>query len=221
VRIDHVVVAVADLDVVADTCVAAGFVVTPQADHPFGTSNRLVVLEGSYLELVSVTEPGRLPIEGFAARVAAFLSTGAEGITHLVASSTDPDRDEAELGALVTRRFSFSRPAPRVDGTVLTATFTCLLTDDDPDLGVFWCHHHTPEAVWNPPALAHANGARRLLGVKLPVRPATLSRLARLAGLPATAPPELDGVTIEAGPATIRVDGSVAVTAGGVLLTGA
>ncbi|NIQ53863.1 MAG: VOC family protein, partial [Gammaproteobacteria bacterium] len=44
-RIDHLVHAVDDLDAAAAAYEDLGFLVTPRADHPFGTSNRLVILD--------------------------------------------------------------------------------------------------------------------------------------------------------------------------------
>ena len=49
-HVDHLVVPVPDLDAAAAELERTGFVVTPRADHPFGTSNRLVVFADTYLE---------------------------------------------------------------------------------------------------------------------------------------------------------------------------
>ena len=116
--IDHVVHAVDDLDEAATAYEGLGFTVTPRADHPFGTSNRLVVLQDTYIEIVSVTDPQRIPTAGFAAGVTSRLRERGSGISHVVLSSSDPASDLAELGPLATGEiFSFSRPAPQVDGT--------------------------------------------------------------------------------------------------------
>ena len=54
--IDHVLIAVRDLDAVKDTFERLGFKVTPEGQHPGrGTSNRLVVFGEEYLELIAVT----------------------------------------------------------------------------------------------------------------------------------------------------------------------
>ena len=56
--IDHVLIAVRDLDAAKDTFERLGFKVTPEGRHPGrGTSNRLVVFGGEYLELISVHDP--------------------------------------------------------------------------------------------------------------------------------------------------------------------
>ena len=55
--LDHVLIAVRDLDATRDSYSALGFQVTPEGRHPGrGTSNRLVVFGPDYLELISVRE---------------------------------------------------------------------------------------------------------------------------------------------------------------------
>jgi hypothetical protein len=162
--IDHVVVAVPDLDRAAAAWTSAGFVVTPRADHPFGTSNRLVVFEQSYVEIVSVTRPDLLPTTGFAADVADRLAQGDPGITHLALHTDDAATEARSRGAEV---FQFSRPAPMLDGTTRQASFSLVMLDGRGRPGLFFCRHHTPEAVWAGAHFAHANGARRLMAAVL------------------------------------------------------
>ena len=119
-HVDHLAIAIHDLESASSTLETAGFVVTPRADHPFGTSNRLVVFVDTYLELVAVTRAELIPEAGFAAEVAAFIASG-EGISHAVVSSEDPIADHAFLadrGLANGDIFEFSRPAPRADGSV-------------------------------------------------------------------------------------------------------
>lgn len=162
--IDHIVIAVPDLDRAARSWTGAGFVVTPRADHPFGTSNRLVVFDSSYVELVSVTRPALLPAAGFAADVAGRLAHSGAGITHLALRTDDA---VAEAEARATAVFEFSRPAPMIDGTTMQASFSLVVLDDESRPGLFFCQHHTPDAVWADTHTAHANGARRIVAVSL------------------------------------------------------
>jgi hypothetical protein len=220
--IDHVVHAVDDLEAAAGAYGDLGFVVTPRADHPFGTSNRLVVLSDTYLEIVAVTAPENLPTNGFGARVAAHLMTRGPGISHVVLSSRDPDADLASLGDLATGEvFSFSRPAPQPEGPAITAAFDCVLVHAPADLGVFLCHHRVPDAVWNRTTTNHRNRATTITSVDLPVEPDSLRLLARVAGAP-TDSGRLGLTRVGVGPAAIRFDVALpatliaGVTAGGL-----
>ena len=166
-RLDHLVLPVSSLDEAADQLATAGFVVTPPTEHPFGTGNRLVVFENGYLELVTVLDRERIPPEGFARAVLDHLDRGAEGFSHIVAaarSTTEAGRAARERGMETGEPMWFSRRAPRTDGSELTASFTLLPLADAPHL--FFCVHHTPEAIWFGPHLEHPNGARRIEAVR-------------------------------------------------------
>jgi hypothetical protein len=220
--IDHVVHAVADLEEAARAYEGLGFTVTPVADHPFGTSNRLVVLEEGYVEIVAVTRPEHLPVSGFAARVAQHLLHHGPGITHIVLDSADPKGDLHQLGDLATGDiFSFSRPAPQVDGPDLTASFQCVLLHNPPDLGLFLCHHLAREAVWNPAALRHANGASAITEVGVPVAESSLRLLSAAAGVEPAASLTLGDISVHRGPALLRFDVELPATrVAGVTLGG-
>lgn len=184
-HVDHLVIPVLDLDAAAAELVRSGFVVTPRADHPFGTSNRLVVFAYTYLELVAVTRPELIPAAGFAADVAEFIGAGP-GVSHVVVSSADPDADRDLLlsrGAEVGDVFEFSRPAPRADGSMVTASFRIVPTPAPGPLGSFLCAHEVPEAVWHPSHLVHPNGAGRILGIRLPAPAPPLFAVLEVSGV--------------------------------------
>jgi hypothetical protein len=171
-HVDHLVLPVADLDTAAAEFHGAGYIVTPRADHPFGTSNRLVVFTDTYLELVAVTNADQVPEAGFAGEVAAYVAD-QEGISHVVVSSEDAGADFAALAAAgvnVRDPFDFSRPAPIADGTTMTASFSLVPTESSSPLGAFVCVHHTKEAVWHPSHLEHPNGARRIRAISVAAR---------------------------------------------------
>ncbi|MEQ9568159.1 MAG: VOC family protein, partial [Pseudomonadales bacterium] len=58
--IDHLVLCVNDLDAAIAAYRQLGFTVTPRANHPFGTGNALIQLNGMYIELLSVVEPSKI-----------------------------------------------------------------------------------------------------------------------------------------------------------------
>ncbi len=194
-RIDHIVHAVTDLDEAAAAYEEQGFVVTPRADHPFGTSNRLVLFAGagpgSYLELVAVTRPDRIPPPGegpsFAATVRDFVTVGP-GAAMVVLGSDDPAADRADLEAADLSPyppFSFTRDAPQPDGSTADVTFDLiLLPPPGPACGVFLCHHRIPERIWHREFLDHPNGANRVAEVVVVGGPDRTYGFERLVGSP-------------------------------------
>ena len=168
IAIDHLVLPVNDLTEAASVFSEAGFVVTPEAPHPFGTSNRLVVFADSYIEIVSVTDPKLLPEVGFARQVARHLESGAVGFSHVaLAADSVPNtvRILAEHGLEAGEPLWFNRPAPRSDGSSLIASFDII-----PIIGVdraFFTVHHTPSNVWFRPHMEHANGATSITAVNM------------------------------------------------------
>ncbi len=207
-RLDHVVHAVGDLDEAADAYRRAGFVVTERADHPFGTSNRLVLFDGSYLELVAVTRPDRIPPPAgdrpsFGAAIRRFLD-GGEGGAMFVLGSDQPDTDRTLLAAagLEPNLFSFSRPAPQPDGSVAEVSFDVVFVDAlGPGCGVFLCHHRTPGLIWRSEYLRHPNGASQIREVVLVGDAADTNGLEVLAASHATPVPgglmfPLDGAAV-------------------------
>ena len=59
--IDHVVIAVNEIENARNTFEKMGFKVTPKALHPFGTENFLVQLNGNFIEIVSVNDISLVP----------------------------------------------------------------------------------------------------------------------------------------------------------------
>ena len=56
----------------------------------------------------------------------------------------------------------FSRPVRLEDGSEQPATFRVMAIDDAPGARYFACEHRTPELLWRPEWMAHANGARAI-----------------------------------------------------------
>lgn len=168
--IDHLVLPVRDLDRAAATYEALGFCLTPRARHPFGTANRLVQLQGSFLELLEVDRPELIgqtqTPPNFAQFNRDFLAR-SEGLSMLVLEGGEAAATRAQLEAagLAPRPvFSFERDAVQPDGTVERVGFDLVFVDfpGTARAGFFTCTQTRPDLFWKPAYQTHANGARDL-----------------------------------------------------------
>ncbi|HRP79102.1 MAG TPA: VOC family protein [Aquamicrobium sp.] len=178
-RIDHLVIAVRDLDAAAGFCERLGFQVGQRNRHPWGTENRLVQFRSSFLELITVgDDPAAIPPHGpgrfsFGAFVRDYLER-REGGAMFVLDSSDAEADAAEFARLGIGRFEpffFERKGRRPDGSETRVAFTLAFTMDPalPDTSFFVCHQHCPENFWNPEFQVHPNGAANIQDVTLDV----------------------------------------------------
>lgn len=175
--LDHVVAAVQDLDAAARAWEALGFSVTPKAVHPWGTANRLIQLDGFFVELLALADASLIQDAGegafsFGAFNRDYLASGKEGMSMLVAESRDPAADRAafaELGLRTYEPFSFGRKAVQPDGSVREVGFDLTFTSEPlaPEIGFFTCYNRFPENFWKSAYQTHQNGACRLNGVTL------------------------------------------------------
>jgi catechol 2,3-dioxygenase-like lactoylglutathione lyase family enzyme len=167
--IDHLVLAVRDLDQARATYERMGFTLTPEARHPFGTKNAVVQFGGNYLELLAVAEPGAIPQPtprtfSFAAFNRDFLAA-REGLAMLALQSRDAAADRADFARQrlpVYETLRFERKAKRPDGTERPVAFSLAFTSDkrvQGQAGFFTCQHHQPENFWRADYQQHANGA--------------------------------------------------------------
>jgi catechol 2,3-dioxygenase-like lactoylglutathione lyase family enzyme len=171
--LDHLVVAVRDLDAAARFYAALGFQVGSRNRHPWGTENRLIQFPGSFIELITTGQSEFLPHGehrfSFGAFVGDYLAA-REGLAMLVLDSADGAGDarrfeRAGIGAF--EPFSFERRGQHPDGSETQVAFT-LAFARDPEasgIGFFVCQQHFPEQFWNPAFQRHPNGATALAGV--------------------------------------------------------
>lgn len=169
--IDHLVLCVSDLDRAAAFYQRLGFTVTPRAEHPWGTDNRLVQMNGCFLELLTIARPELMPAAtekefSFGAYNADFLSR-REGMSMLAFESRDAqaDRDEfADRGLIPFENFHFERLAKLPDGTSVRVAFTLAFATDPrmPEAAFFCCQQHAPQYFWKPQYQSHANGAETI-----------------------------------------------------------
>ena len=177
-RIDHLVLAVHDLEAAADRYARLGFQVGARNRHPWGTENRLIQFRSSFLELITVADTGQIPPHAagffsFGAFVADYLAK-REGLAMLALGSPDAAADAAAFardGIAGLQPFSFERTGRQPDGTQTRVGFSLAFARDDllPDAGFFVCQQHHPEAFWNPLLQRHPNGATSTAAVTLDV----------------------------------------------------
>ncbi|HEX2135273.1 MAG TPA: VOC family protein [Microvirga sp.] len=166
--LDHLVLAVRDLDAAGRLYERLGFQVGARNRHPWGTENRLVQFPGSFLELITVGEgaeiaPHRPGFFSFGAFVSDDLAR-REGLAMLVLDSENARADAAlfaETGLGPFEPFSFERAGLRPDGTEAPVGFTLAFAQDPraPQVGFFVCQQHHPDNFWNPAFQQHPNGA--------------------------------------------------------------
>ncbi|MSO84594.1 MAG: VOC family protein [Rhodospirillales bacterium] len=213
--LDHLVLAVSDLESARDFYTRLGFTLTPRARHPFGTDNSLAQLQGSFLELLSVARPAEIPPHGpdhfsFAAYNRDFLAR-RQGFSMLVFESRDARADHDELrskGIRTYAPFNFSRPAKLPDGAEVTVGFSLTFVSDPrwPDCAMFVCQQHAPEHFWKPDFQRHANGAVGIEAVYMVAADpmALAGHFAALQGPDAVAPTR-DGLDVATARGRVRV----------------
>jgi len=176
-RIDHIVLAVHDLEAAAQFYTRLGFKVGARNKHPWGTENRLVQFGSSFIELITVGdgsqaialhEPGRF---SFGAFVRDYLTDG-EGFAMFVLDSPNAKADakrfaEKRIGSF--EPFFFERRARRPDGSETQVAFSLAFAMDTriPNASFFVCEQHFPENFWSPAFQKHPNGATDIVEVRL------------------------------------------------------
>ncbi len=192
--VDHVAHWVPDAGAARAALAALGFTVTPFSAQstgdppvPAGTGNHCVMLAQGYLEFLAPTAD---------TQNAATLRAGIARYVgvHLIAfGTTTPEADHARLAAegfaplapVALSRMIDTQAGPQ------RARFTVVRTAAGtmPEGRVQFVEQHTPEHLWQPQWLDHANGAVALRRVELCVAdPAeAAARFARYTGLAVTA----------------------------------
>jgi len=172
--LDHLVLVVNDLDQARARYQAMGFTMTPKAQHPFGTGNSNIQLQGCFLEVLTVMAPEDIPEHGdgsfsFAAHNRDFLNKG-EGFSMLVLESADARTDQQRFTAVGLKTyepFDFSRKARQPSGEEVTVGFSLAFATDPlaPENAFFTCQQHAPEHFWKPEYQTHANTAHTITDV--------------------------------------------------------
>ncbi len=174
--IDHLVVGIRDLEAGARFYEALGFQVGARNRHPWGTENRLIQFDGSFIELITVGQGEEPPAShgrtfSFGGFVRDYLAR-REGFAMLVLDSADAQSDAAAFAASGIGDFEpffFERHGRRPDGSEVHVAFSLAFAADPaiPHAGFFVCQQHKPENFWNPAFQAHPNGAAGIGAVAL------------------------------------------------------
>ena len=161
---DHAVIAVRDLDAAQDIYTRMGFTLAPRGHHSTGSSNHnIMVGPDNYFELLSVPSPN--PMQSYFYE----FSQKGDGMAALALKGSD-----WRAASMALREKGFEPAAPlqlsrevKEGSRTGTASFTItnLSPKATPGAQVFICQHHTPELVWLPELMRHANGAQSVAAV--------------------------------------------------------
>lgn len=163
--IDHVVIAVRDLDRAQETYTRLGFTLTPRGFHTLGSANHCIMFGGDYVELLA------LPLQHPAMRYYADFLARGEGLAAVALASTDADAAYAELaadGIEADAPLDFSRPVELPNGERDAAfRIVQLAPAQTPGCRSFVCQHRTPDLVWRPEYQTHTVGATGLAALAI------------------------------------------------------
>ncbi|HEX2151289.1 MAG TPA: VOC family protein [Stellaceae bacterium] len=183
--IDHVIVAVRDLERARMNWTRLGFAPTSRGRHiGQGTANYCVMFGRDYLELLGFAEPDDQSerLRGFLAR-----REGPMRVAFSPAGSVEEvARAMTALGLHPSEPRALGRQLELPEGIVVPRfSLLSLPEDETPALDCFVCAHLTPELVRRPEWLMHPNGARGMRSLYLIVEDtaALLPAYDRLFGL--------------------------------------
>jgi len=115
-HIDHVLIAVNDLEEAADVYRRLGFFVTEGGEHPGrGTANRLAVLDPEYIELIAVRDRAEAWPD-----LVAHLDRFGQGLFTLALASDDLEADLAAFRSRSAEGVTDLRPEDPWDGALVT-----------------------------------------------------------------------------------------------------
>ncbi|WP_417518403.1 VOC family protein [Minwuia sp.] len=170
--IDHVMVHVHDSEAAGRRFEALGFHVTPKSDlTALGLSNRCVLFQpdndrcANFIELMAIEKPDTVP-----PFMKAILGE-REGPVSLVLATDDVDAAAENLrgrGVTCIDPFQVRREWRLADDDIVHPAFgVCIPEPEHHD--PYWnlCQYHTRELYVRPDLTTHANGARRITGIRM------------------------------------------------------
>jgi catechol 2,3-dioxygenase-like lactoylglutathione lyase family enzyme len=201
--IDHVVIAVRDLDRAQETYARLGFTLTPRGFHTLGSANHCIMFGADYVELLA------LPVQHPAMRYYADFLARGEGLAAVALASDNADDAYAELvadGIEADAPLDFSRPVRLPEGDRDAAfRIVQLPPAQTPGCRSFVCQHRTRDLVWRPEYQSHALGATGLAALAV-VAEDPVSAVSSYARLFDARPQMIDeGLLVQSGSAPIAV----------------
>lgn len=151
---DHLVIIGRDsLDALGELFQSEGFQLSPLAHHNLGSSNRLIMLDTSYIELLGWGKGKQVQ--------RAEIANQAIGLDALVFRTDDANACYKQLkssGFSVNPVQDLSREGEYMGNKVLVEFKTVRFSEQPiPGLRIYFCEHLTPEYVWQEHWLNHAN----------------------------------------------------------------
>lgn len=199
--IDHCVLPVASLAIARERYEALGFMVAPDARHPFGTGNACIFLaDGTYLEPLAICDTASYETalaekNSFILRDCNFRQArGDEGFSALALKTEDADADHerfARSGISAGSRVEFARPLKGADGSVDEARFRLAFSAPASAGGFCFTCQRLHSSVMGAGALSeHSNAVEGLHSVTVKVKdmPEALGYFRKLEGRPSAGP---------------------------------
>lgn len=158
-----------------------GFRLTPLAHHNLGSSNRLIMLDSSYVELLGWEKGKQIQ--------RAEIAKQPIGLDALVFRTDNANACYEQLkasGFAVNPVQELSREGEFMGNTVLVEFKTVRFSEQPiPGLRIYFCEHLTPEYVWQKQWLTHANAMNSLkqINIASPNALTTADSLMRLLNL--------------------------------------
>ena len=166
--LDHIVVAVRSLDEAKAAYETLGFTVSPPSAHPFGTTNRLIVFDTNFLELLALTNAnGQSPFAPFIQSL-----NKREGVYSIGLTSLNIQEDYEALkkrGAAAFEPFSIERRVTLPDGSegIVSAAATGWFPEQVRLARLFYSQQLRPQYIWTPEWQRHANGSTSLRSITI------------------------------------------------------
>lgn len=127
-----------------------GFTLTPKSRHSLGSVNHLILFQDTYLELIGLERDGPVRAEILESRM------GIDGLVLKMEAEQAVLNGLEKAGLRATAPQRFSR---QVENGKAAEFIAVRLEPGQFDEGrVYFCRHLTPDLVWQPAYMSHANG---------------------------------------------------------------